>query len=325
MSRSLVFSLLILTWTLCVYQAQASWFSPRSFSLRNIRSPDGTTQHDSQGDSSSSSLYSYEVKTSTLSDHEFCTNISSTTSCSTAYKTITTTICSTILPGLAIVTDCSQTITFTTHNTYSIATIPPSPTPTTVLRAREVSKQTQLPCPSPTTFIQDIVSYYLAPWQSVAANFQQAPTNITVLICKIDHNNQQTCEAIKEVWVVHTADISITLTSTIQTSTAFKTAGIFVVAQTESFAVKAGKFVMSSEFPYVAMSKEVTTRMVRICDKCNGRTEHAAQGEVAPVFLGELASSTTRTTTITKTGKTQTVTRTLELAHGVGASQVADA
>ncbi len=61
-----------------------------------------------------------------------------------------------------------------------------------------------------TTYVQSVVSYFIAPWQSLAAN---TPANVTVLVCEYDFTGTSSCITIQEVWVVYTEYISVNTTS----------------------------------------------------------------------------------------------------------------
>lgn len=58
-----------------------------------------------------------------------------------------------------------------------------------------------------TTYMQSIASYYITPWQSLAAN---DPFDITVRVCKTDLAGQEICSGFKEVWAIHTEFVPVT-------------------------------------------------------------------------------------------------------------------
>ncbi|KAF4632498.1 hypothetical protein G7Y89_g5621 [Cudoniella acicularis] len=312
MFRSLLFSISVLIWTLCVLPIQGSWFPHTCHSTKRPRSPDKGSLRNVQGverdlSSSVDSSSYYMVITTTIPTYEICsrnTIESNTTSCSTAFTTITTT-CSIVLEGLftaITVSDCDQIITFSSQNDYSITTTTGNPTPTPALKNRDASIQS----PSPTTYIQDIVSYYLAPWQSLAA--QALPPNITVLICKNDNTDTQMCETIHEVWVVVASELAVTQTSTLLVSTSLVLPGILLPGANNSpLSLSPGNFNISTELTYTTQSTYTTTSTSII----------GAEFRAAEAFApnpNPLTSTTTRTTTVTLTGKATTVTRTLKYA-----------
>lgn len=137
----------------------------------------------------------------------------SPTSCSTVLETITTSACSAVIMGFftsVIVSDCGQSITFSTKNSYSLVTISPSPTASRAVHGYQE--------PSPTVYMQSVISYFIAPWQSLAADHA---SGITVIICTIDLLGRETCQEIQEVWVVHTEYVPVVFTSSLSISRSF--------------------------------------------------------------------------------------------------------
>jgi hypothetical protein len=223
-------------WTLCALPAESSWFHRSNGhpvrAVNRVQSP-GDTIHKAQG-SGPNETYTYSVPdprivtpkltsqgmvvTSVVAAYEICnTPGSNTSSYSTVFQNITTSICSTVLTAWftsVTVTDCNQDITFSTQSSYYLATATSVPIATPALPASQASSQ----CPTAATYVQSVVSYFIAPWKSLAAN---TPTKITVLICKFDQDGSKTCQEIKEVWVVHTEYVPVTSTSTVSISTSF--------------------------------------------------------------------------------------------------------
>jgi len=231
-------------WALCAISSEASWFRRSSgLSIRaanSVTSP-GDTLHETQkwtlnknhsAEETHSRYYTYSVPdprvvTPTLTSqgmavtlivaaYEVCnTPGSNISSCSTIFQNMTTSQCSTVLTAWftsVTVTDCDQNITFSTQTSYSLATATNGPASTPALPTG------QAPSPSNSTYLQSVISYYIAPWQSLAAH---APTNITVLVCKFDQAGQETCQEIREVWIIHTEYVPVTSTSTLSLSTSF--------------------------------------------------------------------------------------------------------
>jgi hypothetical protein len=141
---------------------------------------------------------------------------SNITSCSTVFQTITTTSCSTVLTYAftkTTITDCEENITFSTQSSYSLTSaVRPIITPSLY-----VSPSSSLSLTT-TTYVQSIVSYHFAPWQSLASGI---PSNITLRICTSNIFKEETCIDIQEVWVVHTEYVPITVTSSLDISTSF--------------------------------------------------------------------------------------------------------
>jgi hypothetical protein len=140
-----------------------------------------------------------------------------TTSCSTIVETITTSSCSTVLTYAftkATVSDCNQKITFSTQSSYFLATTSVISAETPALRNQQAT--TSVSTPSINTYVQSIISYYIAPWQSLAAN---TPSNITVLVCEFDCDDIEVCTTIQEIWEVQTEYVPVFTTSTLIIST----------------------------------------------------------------------------------------------------------
>jgi hypothetical protein len=171
-----------------------------SFTLSPPSATDGGTNLAVQG----------MVVTATVPVYIVCNKLpaatSSSISCSTILDTITTSSCSTTMTAgfdRYTISDCEQNITFSTQSSYSIVTVTPSSAATPALKNRDA-------CPSPTysTYAQNIVTYYVCPWRSLASG---DPSRITLVICKTDFAGEVACENIQEVWVVHTEYVPATI------------------------------------------------------------------------------------------------------------------
>ncbi|EMC98414.1 hypothetical protein BAUCODRAFT_146943 [Baudoinia panamericana UAMH 10762] len=131
------------------------------------------------------------------------------TSCSTIYSQATNTICDTTLRDLITsypVTECSQDITFSTREGYRLIT----PTLTANISTNTTSTNgTAMITPTPTFSIQNLTTYYFAPWQNLTGG--TAPPDITKAICA-DYTNGTECITEYEVW--HTSVITETRTAT---------------------------------------------------------------------------------------------------------------
>lgn len=135
--------------------------------------------------------------------YQVCDTASS--SCSTVFTTRTTTVCSAVLTGFftrVTVTDCDQSVTFSTKSSFNLIS-------TTGVAARDAQV---------TPYVQSVVSYFVAPWQSIAAN---TPTGITVVVCTFDAAGNEVCNNVQEVWVVLTQVVPVTSTSTVTVSQYF--------------------------------------------------------------------------------------------------------
>jgi hypothetical protein len=230
MASPLLFSFFLLAWTLCVLPGptEAFWFRRyNTFHQSQNLEPDAVASTPVSSTSSSSLSYIFSLPTPSIIEptltsqgmivssivplYEVC-NIPGldTSSCSTVFETIVTTTCSTVLTYAftkATISDCSQSITFSTQSSYYLATstVSATITPAPKNRPRYV-----------TTYVQSIVSYYIAPWQALAAN---TPANVTVLVCEYDSAANPTCTTIQEVWAVHTESVPAITTSTLIIST----------------------------------------------------------------------------------------------------------
>ncbi len=242
----------LFTWALCVPTASSFWFrSSHNHPVRanrRIRNPslDVTTQTQTYTPiesvpSSLSGISSYNfslptvsvivpspasqsmIVTSIIPLYEVCPSPgSNSSSCSTVFSTKITSSCSAVLTyafSAVTVSDCNQKITFSTQNSYSLATafattVTVAPSATGLVN-RDIASTTLIPTPS--TYVQSVVTYYIAPWQSLIAD---TPSNITVQICKTDRG-QQTCSTITEVWVVVTERVPVTETRDVSISTSF--------------------------------------------------------------------------------------------------------
>jgi len=245
MASSLLFSFFLLAWTLCVLPtpAEAYWFrrSDTSHESQAWQS-DALASTSVSSASSSSQSYFFSLPTpsiieptltsqgmvvsSTIPLYEVCnTPGSDTISCSTVFETIVTTTCSTVLTYAftkATISDCSQNITFSTQSSYYLVTATASATITPAPLNRP---------PSVTTYVQSIVSYYITPWQALAAN---TPSNVTVLVCEYDLSGNSTCTTIQEVWTVHTEYVPFTTTSTLIISTTLPSVSLLSMSRSTS-------------------------------------------------------------------------------------------
>lgn len=243
----LTLSLLIST---LAVPTEASWFSHGRFHLKFGRKVGiGAEQqganwnlhlaNTSPSRTSSSVSYTYSVPnasiiapsltsqgmavTSIVPVYEVCnTPGSNTTSCSTVFETITTTTCSTVLTyafSKTTITDCSLNITFSTQSSYGLATTTILPTITPAPTVSPTPSSTPSPTTDTETYVQSIVSYWYAPWQSLAAN---NPRNITLKVCKWDYYGEMDCTSVQEVWIVHTEYVLVSTTSTLIISTSLK-------------------------------------------------------------------------------------------------------
>ncbi|KAE8443445.1 hypothetical protein EG329_001842 [Mollisiaceae sp. DMI_Dod_QoI] len=257
------------------------------------------------------------VVTSIIPVYEVCnTPGSNTTSCSTIFETVTTTTCSTVLTyafSQTTITDCSENITFSTQSSYALATttIPSSVTP--IQKRNDVSppappssSPTLSPTIETTTYVQSVVSYWHAPWQSLAAN---DPTNITLLVCTFDFYGKESCVSVQEVWIVHTEYVLVSTTSTLSISTSLPSDMVFLFAPMQSVTARAGNFTLSTQITYSSMVANATTYVSTLTSSDSSTEAKSNTRVVAPG--GTQTSTTTSTTTITISGQPTTITMTL--------------
>jgi len=284
MPSSLVLTF-ILAWALCAFEGEAHWF--RRYDTSHQSQAWQSEKLAAAASSVLSQSYVFSLPTlkvvepartsqsmvvsSVIPLYEACDLPGlDATACSTVFKTLVSTTCSTVLTYAftqTTITDCSQNITFSTQDSYSLVTATASPTVTPAPLSQP---------PAFTTYIQSIVSYYIAPWQALAAN---APSNVTVLVCQYDLSGDSTCTTIQEIWVVSTVDIPVITTSTLIISTilasvrlppltsavtlTFKPA-VLLLGPTESITATAGSLYVSTEIVYSSMTPNVTTSISTI-------------------------------------------------------------
>ncbi|EKG11689.1 hypothetical protein MPH_11182 [Macrophomina phaseolina MS6] len=129
--------------------------------------------------------------------------------CDTLYYTEITTICATTLTGVAskvIVSECSQDVTFSSD--FGATTV----TPRSTVTDDNGDSTTITAAPS----LQLRTTYYLAPWQSLAASVGILPTDVDVKVChqRPDNDTIEDCIRMEESWAV----LPVTLTSSYTSS-----------------------------------------------------------------------------------------------------------
>jgi hypothetical protein len=112
--------------------------------------------------------------------------------CSTGYNPTLTTVCHTVLQGIATaatVTNCSQQITFSTDKNYT-----QDSTTTTVSQVGTFTL---------TTSIRLLTTYFAAPWQALVTP-GAVPSRVNVRICSTNANGDQVCVNYVEMWKLST-------------------------------------------------------------------------------------------------------------------------
>ncbi|KAH9206622.1 hypothetical protein DL95DRAFT_469465 [Leptodontidium sp. 2 PMI_412] len=322
-----------LIYTLCVLPTHASWLPGvswhrllRSESLTSHKgvgiAPD-TSPGSTKSGNTTTTPYIFSVPsasiiaptttsqgmmvTSILPIYEVCDMPGkNTTSCSTAFETITTESCSTVLTYAftkTTISDCVHNVTFSSRTTYALATTTLSAA-TTDLKARDAAS------PTPITYVQSTVLAYAAPWQSLAAD---TPGGITVMVCISDVTGSQICVLIEEIWAVHTEYVPITVTSTLSLSTSFSSDVVLLLGPTQSLVAPAGNFTLSTLVEYSTMSPNATTSIV--ISTTSADAIEAGMASIVDSGSPIRTSTTTSTRTVTTTGDTSAVTKTLSLVR----------
>jgi hypothetical protein len=130
---------------------------------------------------------------------------SGTSSCDTSYAPIPTKVCATTLTGLAskiTITACEQNVTFSSQFGYTLET--PS--------ASNISNTSLTTSPPPSPTIRNLTTYYIAPWQSLAATPGVAPRDVDIKICSTYSNASTICSVEYQEW--HVAVVTIITTTT---------------------------------------------------------------------------------------------------------------
>lgn len=196
--------------------------------------------------------------------------------CQTMYSPTPTTICATVLTGIATritVSDCEQDITFSTDYGYTLVT------PTATANASAASDSSPItPAPS----IRTLTTYYLAPWQSLTAAEQQ-PTDVEKKICNTFANGTTQCVDISEVWEVQIVTMTATTVSHVDLTTTLPGPAKLMIE------------TIHMDITETAMTLSLSTALVLHYELETTTT-----------------STITRTVPRTLTGPTQTVTETLE-------------
>ncbi|RDW61296.1 hypothetical protein BP5796_11188 [Coleophoma crateriformis] len=240
------------------------------------------------------------IVTSILPQYEVC-NLpgASLTSCSTVLEIFTVSSCSAVVTGFfttVTVSDCNQSITFSSQSSYSLATASVTPTMTATKQTPEL--------PSMTTYVESVISYYVAPWQSLVSN---NPSGITLTICTVSYTGYESCVQIQEVWMIHTEYIPVVVTSELAISRSFTSPVVILFGPSLSITANAGDFEFATQIEFSSMSANVTTStsiigtqsLVQLLTTVN------AQSPTATFLPSHSVSSHSRTTTsITTVHKT---------------------
>jgi hypothetical protein len=136
--------------------------------------------------------------------------------CDILYVATTTTVCATTLTGLAskvTVSECDQEITFSSECGFTMET----PTPTTV----DYSVIT------PPPVLRRMMTYYLAPWQSLTLG--ETPSDVDIKVCTILDDKTLECERYQELWEVVVLTTTVTTERELQIVTTMSGPGTLIV------------------------------------------------------------------------------------------------
>lgn len=136
--------------------------------------------------------------------------------CETVYVPTETTVCATTLTGLAskiTVSECDQEITFSSECGFTLET----PTPTMTASS--------LITPAPT--VKRMMTYWLAPWQSLTAG--DTPSDVDIKVCTVQDDESMECIRYQEVWEVFVVTKTITTQREVQLTATVTGPGTLIV------------------------------------------------------------------------------------------------
>ena len=143
----------------------------------------------------------------------YSTLIPGTGSCETSYSPTSITVCATTLTGLAStvpITRCDQHVTFSSEYGFSLAT--PS---------------TNASVTAATPSINTLITFYMAPWQSLGAG--TSPSDVDTKVCKVLPSGVLECTYYQEVWQVNIVTATMTTTRVVDLTTTVSGPGTLMV------------------------------------------------------------------------------------------------
>jgi len=176
--------------------------------------------------------------------------------CFTEYSPTLTTICATVLNGLAsrvTVSECNQEITFSSHSDAHLESTTP------------FVSDGALITPAPT--IRLVTTYYRAPWQALTT--AGPPSDVDVTICSIVDGEEQ-CLDIEEVWEVKIVTVTSTLTTTVDLSTTITGPAMIMVETYQATVTK--KLTMFSLSTELVMHYEIEEETTMQSNRTEART-----------------------------------------------------
>ncbi|KAF1980916.1 hypothetical protein K402DRAFT_365660 [Aulographum hederae CBS 113979] len=141
-------------------------------------------------------------------------SMASTAPCQTLYSPTQTTVCATVLKGLATqvtISNCEQDVTFSTEYGYVLET----PAPNATFNGTYNASVPAIPTPT----VRTLTTYLFAPWEAFTAG--PAPTDIDRKICTTFSNGTLDCVIEYEEWHVEVVTMTTTKTIHIDTTTTF--------------------------------------------------------------------------------------------------------
>lgn len=187
-----------------------------------------------------------------------------TGSCTVEYSSSVTTVCATVLDGIATkytVSECSQEITFSSQYGYTVVT----PTPTAAANSSNATASfygnasTITAAPS----IETLTTYFLAPWQELTT--AGPPNDIDKKICRTYDNGSEICLVEYQRWVtIPVTHVETTVTSIDFTTMIFQPSQLIFETITANITETLSTFSLSTtvEVSYT-VETETTTRMSR--------------------------------------------------------------
>jgi len=189
---------------------------------------------------------------------EYKTTIGGTGYCETVYVPTETTVCATTLTGIAskvTVSECDQEITFSSECGFTLQT----PTP--------VTTNSSLITPAPT--VKRMMTYWLAPWQSLTAG--DTPSDVDIKICTLGDDENMECIRYQEVWEVVVITNTITTSRDVQLTTTVTGPGTLIIETMQAYITDTVETVDLSttlllqteiETESTSKRKKLTTRLI---------------------------------------------------------------
>ncbi|CAG8951830.1 hypothetical protein HYFRA_00005634 [Hymenoscyphus fraxineus] len=319
-------SILMLAWT--VILTEASWIpgrrhihlfsrSPREYqepssiddSIRRLTPNISTPGNLTSGNLTATTRFNRNASVPLLAPlYDICSIGSNHTtipaSCISALRPARTTTCSTVIIGFytsITVSDCSQTITFSTENGYSLVSTTASPTTTPFLRARQEEQAQYTSSQEGSPRVQKLRTYYAAPWKELAAN---NPQDIEVKTCKVNESDKdEDCEIDSREYILATNYKEVTVTSTLSISTTLSSPIRLRIPPNTTVSVPAGSMDLSTELAIPSATPEAKFSPVEIGSTSTVELTTTIE-ETSTYYVTMTLNQTltsTRTSTITKT------------------------